>query len=217
MALRTALTAFLSHKYKAPSINEFFIKLFSEVADVQFEVDLGTHATNVTQLERLVRDSDAFIGIYSYDESSGSNPPASDLLQNSRYFRLELDLASRARKPGILFVDKRYRGVFSAAPPIEQLVFDVQEIVGRGQKPSSAAYRTAFEKLCDRTDAARNYDLAQGLRGKTTNYVGVLLPPGNGGSGYAFDDTSIILKMLKDTRYEPVQLPWPPLVTPRFI
>jgi len=55
------------------------------------------------------------------------------------------------------------------------------------------------------------------LLGKTTNYVGVLLPPCNGGSGYTFEDTSIILKMLKDARYEPVQLPWPPLVTPRFI
>jgi TIR domain-containing protein len=217
MASRTALTAFLSHKYKAPFINEFFFKLFSQVANVQFEVDLGTHATNVTQLERLIRDADAFIGIYSYDESVESDVPAADLLRNSRYFRLELDLASRARKPGILFVDKRYRGVFSAAPPIEQLVFNVQEIVGRGEKPSSAGYTVAFERFCNRVDAARNYDLAEGLVGKTTNCVGVLLPPSDRGSGYALEDSSIILKALQDARYEPVQLPWPPLVTPRFI
>ncbi len=69
-----AFTAFMSHKYKAARVNEYFFKLFCRTARLEFEVDVGTLATNVTRLERLVRDADAFIGIYPFDEIGGLNP-----------------------------------------------------------------------------------------------------------------------------------------------
>ena len=35
------LKAFLSHRYKSPDVNLYFHQLFSEVAEVQFDVDVG--------------------------------------------------------------------------------------------------------------------------------------------------------------------------------
>jgi hypothetical protein len=99
---KPALTAFLSHKYKAPAVNDYFFRLFSRTANVEFEVDEGSLATNVTRLERLIRDADAFIGIYPFDEGGPENPTAADLTTAARYFRLELDIAARARKPGLV-------------------------------------------------------------------------------------------------------------------
>jgi hypothetical protein len=55
--------AFLSHRYKSPDVNLYFFNLFAESAEVQFEVDEGAFATNVTRLERMIRGADAFIGI----------------------------------------------------------------------------------------------------------------------------------------------------------
>ncbi len=213
----TALTAFLSHKYKAPTVNQFFFKLFSQNAEVQFEVDSGTSATNVTRLERLIRDADAFIGIYSHDELMNSEPAPAEMQASCRYFRLEMEIAARARKPGIVFVDKRYRGIFSAAQPLEQQDFDIQEILGRGSKPSSDIFKAAFERFCNRVQAARNYDLTQNLLGRGSTRVGVLLPGPNQNSGYSPDKTAIIMKVLEDQRFDPILMQWPAYVTPRFI
>ncbi|MGC4082867.1 MAG: hypothetical protein QM736_12325 [Vicinamibacterales bacterium] len=57
------LKAFLSHRYQSPAVNTYLHEIFSEVAEVQFDVDRGTGATNVTRLERMIRDTDAFVGI----------------------------------------------------------------------------------------------------------------------------------------------------------
>jgi len=217
MPPKTALKAFLSHKYKAPAVNEFFFKLFSQDAEVQFEVDSGTSATNVTRLERLIRDADAFIGIYSHDESIDSEASTTDLQVSCRYFRLEMEIAARARKPGIVFVDKRYQGIFSAAQPLEQRDFDIQEILGRGSKPSSDVFRAAFEKFCNRVGAARNYDLAQDILGKASYRVGVLLPGTDLKSGYTTEVTGTILASLEAAQFEPVPMQWPPRVTTRFL
>ena len=58
--------AFLSHRYKSPLENLYFFNLFGEIAEVQFEVDEGLSVVNVTRLERMIRDCDAFIGIYPF-------------------------------------------------------------------------------------------------------------------------------------------------------
>lgn len=93
MKKRPSWSLFLSHQYRATHLNLFFYKLFSEVADVQFEVDRGEFATNVTRLERKIRAADAFVGIYPF---SKSDPTPEKLRNESRYFRLELDLATRS-------------------------------------------------------------------------------------------------------------------------
>ncbi len=81
--------AFLSHRYKSPRVNEYFFSLFEGIATPQFQVDKGLKATSVTRLERLVRDSDGFIGFYPFP--SDSEPSVERLRAESRYFRLELD------------------------------------------------------------------------------------------------------------------------------
>src|ERR1700752_3308089 len=98
--------AFLSHRYKSPLENLYFFNLFGEIAEVQFEVDEGLSVVNVTRLERMIRDCDAFIGIYPFPGAWKDAQDRANLLKASQYFRLELDLAIRARKPAIIFYDR---------------------------------------------------------------------------------------------------------------
>src|SRR5438552_1646032 len=110
------LRVFLSHGYKAPAANLYFWSILSGVADIQFEVDVGTKATSVTRLERLMRDCDAIVGIFSVPETeslSGAEAArVAQLHETSAYFRLEADLAIRSRKPTLLYIDQRYRRFF---------------------------------------------------------------------------------------------------------
>jgi hypothetical protein len=92
--------AFLSHRYRSPEINRYFFNLFADEATIQFTVDRGAYHTNVTRLERFMRDADAFVGIFPVPQDKGQLS-GSELRNESRYFRLELDLAERARKPAI--------------------------------------------------------------------------------------------------------------------
>src|SRR5438067_13852438 len=104
-----AIKVFLSHKYEAPSVNQYFFQLFSK-ADVHFEVDSGKFSTNVTRLERMIRDAEGFLAIHPFDDE-GIQQELSDaaLLKRSSYFRLELELSARSRKPGLALTDLRFR------------------------------------------------------------------------------------------------------------
>jgi hypothetical protein len=214
---RISFAAFLSHKYKAPEINEFFFRLFSSVADVQFEVDIGSAPTNVTRLERLIRDANAFIGIYPCDPADGTQPATEDLLEQSRYFRLELDLASRARKPGLVFCDARYRGVVCTPPPIIEIPFNIQEIVSRGAKPSSALFVKAFRAFVQLVAAVQAHDLLEEPRDARSDLVGILVPPESVGGGYGPEQVDVIRNMIKGRRYQPIELTWPPVIDPSWM
>ena len=95
---RTEFTAFLSHRFKSPEVNLYFHGMFVEVADALFEIDDPTTATNVTRLERVIRDSDAFVGIYTTSGQPGDDLSHEQLVKDSRYFRLECELAARSRR-----------------------------------------------------------------------------------------------------------------------
>jgi hypothetical protein len=212
-----SLIAFLSHKYKAPTVNEFFFQLFSQAADIQFEVDIGSTSTNVTRLERFIRDADAFIGIYPFDPVDTPNPSTADLLDASKYFRLELDLAARARKPGLILRDSRYRGVLSAPPPMCEVPFDIKEIVSRGSKPSSAGFTRAFRAFCSRVAAEREYQLEAELPELKSDAVGILVPLGTVADAYNREQVEIISQAIAGARYTPMPLEWPPIITPAWI
>ena len=92
-------------------MNEYFFSLFEGIGIPLFQVDEGIKTTCVTRLERMVRDGDGFIGLYPFP--SESDPNAENLREASRYFRLELDLAERAGKPAISFIDESYGAVVS--------------------------------------------------------------------------------------------------------
>ena len=210
-----ALTAFLSHKYKAPAVNEFFFQLCSPAADIQFDVDVGDTTLNVTRLERLIRDADAFIGIYPLD-SPDPSPSTETLLEASKYFRVELDIAARARKPGLIFRDERYRQVLSVSPPICEVPFNAQEIVSRGAKPSSAKFTRAFEAFCRRVAAEQQYELDIEDTASDSDRVGILLPRDDGPHGYSREQVDIIVQAIRDAQYKPEILDWPPLITPSW-
>ncbi len=212
---KLAITAFLSHKYKAPAVNLYFFKLLSRNIEIQFEVDSGSLATNVTRLERLVKKADAFLGLYPYDEVPAGQPSQTELKNAARYFLLELDLAARSRKPGLVYWDTRFRGVLYPPAPIMNEGFDISEVVSPGRMPSEDRFLAAIQNLHDRVKAIREYSLAshdvQSFR------VGILLPPETETMGYTREQVDSIISLVSDAGYEPIQFQWPPVLTPQLI
>lgn len=160
---------FLSHQYKATSLNLFFYKLFSEVAEVQFEVDRSEFPTNVTRLERKIRAADAFIGIYPFSES---DPTPEKLRKESRYFRLELDLAIRSRKPTLIFFDSRYKNLLGGQGR-NSVPFDPDEIVGVDEPPSAEAFREVIRTFVEDVKKCKAYEIRRQSRYGT---IGLILP-----------------------------------------
>jgi hypothetical protein len=201
--------AFLSHRYKSPEVNLYFFDLFSEIAEVQFEVDEGTFSTNVTRLERMIRDSDAFIGIYPFPGSWEESQSIEGLRKASRYFRLELDLAIRSRKPGIIFYDERYRDLLQCPGNILARAFDSYEVTGSGGSPRAGSYKDAFKRFCGIVQARMAYDVAKDVGAKTGVCIGLPEP----GLGYNMEHREAIRSVLKENGHENFkELPWPPVL-----
>jgi hypothetical protein len=205
--------AFLSHRYKSPEVNRYFFGIFADAAEVQFEVDEGALAINVTRLERMIRDCDAFIGIYPFP-GRDAVPEREELLHASRYFRLELDLAIRARKPGLIFYDRRYRQLFKGPPSISSLEFDSLEIESPGGSPSAGVYRRAFRTFCERVAAWKEYDVTARAGGSPVEGVALLLPVrGRGVDGYTAAEIDVVTSVLASGGYDDVKsVPWPPVL-----
>jgi hypothetical protein len=185
-----SLKVFLSHKFKAPAINQFFFRLFSQ-AHVQFEVDKGQFAINVTRLERKIRDGDGFLAIHSYDNDGAQEVSDIELLERSKYFRLELELAARSRKPGMVLTDQRFRGVIDVPSTISSEQFDAREIAGAGEKPTSGRFLKAFSGFCERVRIASLYDVNFGNPARESWSVGLLLPAGSA-NGYRAEDIDAV-------------------------
>jgi hypothetical protein len=169
---KPSCTFFLSHQYRATEVNLFFYGLFASIANVQFEVDIGTFSTNVTRLERKLRDADAFVGIYPC--SLPADASLADLRHESRYFRLELDLAMRAQKPALVLYDRRYKSLLLPSSSIHSLAFDTQEIVGSTRRPSAGRAKSLIERFIEIVASWKMYqDLRLEDRSPT---VGLLLP-----------------------------------------
>jgi hypothetical protein len=206
-----SIKVFLSHKYEAPAINQYFFGLFSQ-ANVQFEVDKGKFSTNVTRLERTIRGADGFLAIYPYDDDGTQEVSDADLLERSKYFRLELELAARSRKPGIVLMDMRFRGIIDVPSNMSHEWFDVREIASEGLKPSSQRFVRAFAEFCDRVNAASNYDISCGNPARDSDSVGILLD-----GGYNPEQLAAVCNAVGQAHYKPVMLAWPPSVNAGWI
>ena len=208
--------AFLSHRYKSPRVNEYFFSLFKDIATPLFQVDEGTKATSVTRLERMVRDSDGFIGLHPFP--SGSEPSVQTLRADSRYFRLELDLAQRAGKPAISFIDQRYGAVLNPPPSMVQVRFLDAEVVPGARMPAEEDIKQRIVEFCKRVEAARAYRLSRRLTGQDRTKVGILLPPDDGcGASYTSERISLIAQEIERlTPQQAVRLAWPPMLDSRF-
>ncbi|MGI9494272.1 MAG: toll/interleukin-1 receptor domain-containing protein [Geminicoccaceae bacterium] len=155
--------------------------MFDDVADVQFEVDIGQKNLNVTRLERRMRGCDAFVGLYPYPGGITENPSLADANEASRYFRLEIELAMRAGLPSIIFYDRRFHPAIRPLRGFSALPFNAVDI----EPPIPTAFRvsvqTAFREFCQRLDAdIKGRRAGFGAR-RDRNDVGLLVPRGKGG------------------------------------
>lgn len=160
--------SFLSHSYKSADINLYFFKIFEDVAEVQFEIDEGTKSINVTRLEKMVRDSDAFIGIYPFSGTDDEANNVEELKKQSKYFRLEMDLAFRSQKPAIIFYDIRFGALIKPPGNIFFQSFDVNEVAGTGGFPNMNKHKNEFIKFCDAVNSKKKYFDVQKNEEKTT-------------------------------------------------
>jgi hypothetical protein len=210
-----AIKVFLSHKYEAPNVNRFFFQLF-EGASVQFEVDKGKFATNVTRLEQMIRDADGFLAIHPADDDGNQDYSETELRDKSKYFRLELELAARSRRPGIVLTDKRFRGIIEPPATMSREQFDVRELVSEGAKPSSGRFARAFAEFCVRVRISSLWDLSAGFPWRDNASVGVLLPS-SAKSGYGREEVDAICELIAQKHYKPVVMRWPPALSSGWI
>lgn len=207
---------FLSHRYKSADTNLRFFSLFSDLgAEVQFKVDEGEKRISMTRLERMVRDADAFVGLYPYPEAPEVKPTVAALREKSAYFRLELDLAVRSAKPAIVFYDQRYLAVLPRVP--YAVPYDPQELVGGGGWPTRQRMADAFSEFRGTVEAARSYQPRaprERLRGEAK--VGLLLPT-SGPVAYTAEHLHAVQECLEDLGLECVQLELPSVISPEFL
>lgn len=202
------MTAFLSHKYEMPALNTFFYELFNEVASVRFDVDVGLSSTSVTRLERKIRNADAFVGLYSFRHESEEIPSVETLRQESRYFRLEVDLAVRSGKPILLFVDERLSQVFTLPNSVWVQDFRLDDVTGDGHSTKRRRYLKLIEDFCAEVAAAQGRsDLAAFTPPSDT--VAILLPTA-GRSGYKSTQLAAVEEVLQSSGIAKViRLDWP--------
>jgi hypothetical protein len=205
--------AFLSHRYKSPEVNEYFFQWFAAAeANPQFAVDQGTIATSVTRLERLIRGADAFIGIYPFpDDVEATSDRA---WRESRYFRLELDLAERAAKPALAFIDSRFGSVIVPPPPIIQVRFRREEILLHAPSPRADEFRRRVEDFCQWVAGWRVYQSSH-MPEEEKIKVGILLPPeDSSGAGYTKRHIELIAAAIgKSPSPRDVDvMEWPPML-----
>lgn len=194
MSQLSSLKAFLSHSYKASHINLFFYALLSEVLEIHFDVDESTMATNVTRLERLIRDADVFIGIFPIPEKLGDDPEEEDLQKACRYFKLELDIATRLRKPSIVFIDERYGSLFPIMGTQYVIRYNWQEVLADGAVPSLNAFKHLISGFIQEIE---NYVVHKRLSSvgiENKDKIGIFVPDINHESTYFTASTAFAIK-----------------------
>ena len=208
--------AFLSHRYESPEVNEYFYQWFAAAeANPQFAVD-KSERTSVTRLERLIRGADGFIGIYPFPD--GEEATIDRLKYRSRYFRLELDLAERAGKPALVFIDSRYGSVIGPPPPIMTVRFKREEILAHAQSPRAGEFKRRVDDFCRWVAAARAYKSSYTLDEEKLK-IGILLPPeDSSGDGYNRRHIELLEAEIENSTSprEVEILKWPPVLGSSF-
>ena len=198
--------AFLSHRYKSPEVNQRFFDLLTAYADIQFEVDVGSKPTNVTRLERFVRDADAFVGIYPFPSNDDGRPSREAILEESKYFRLELDLAIRSGQPGIVFVDLRYGSAITVPSSLRECRYDHREVANSGPLRHEDSFREQARAFAEDVAAVMRRHANQG-RATERDRVGMLLPVGQGADApYTATDVERLAEQLRNLSLNPVEM-----------
>ncbi len=208
---------FLSHRYKSTDVNLYFFDLLSEAhSEVQFKVDEGLGQISMTRLERMVRDADAFVGIYPFPGPPDIKPELEELRKASQYFRLEMDLAIRSGKPAIVFYDQRYKAILPRASYCHS--YNPQELAGHGGNPTRHKQAKAVQTFRDTVQRAREYRLWEPRElSRQENRVGVLLPVGDMPGAYPREHVEELRKLIGGVGYECEPIDVPASLTPEFL
>jgi hypothetical protein len=189
--------AFLSHRYKSPEVNLYFFRLFERSAHMHFEVDVGTSSTNVTRLERMIRDSDAFVGLYPFPKPGTQSANRSELINASKYFLLELDIALRTRKPILVFADQRYGDLFRLPEVARIVLYDSQEIVAGGGGPQEGRFSRVIGDFVNFLKAVVRAKEAEPIVTPATS-IGLVVPTtGRSASAYTFDEIRLLEDLIE--------------------
>ena len=211
MAALSTLRVFLSHRYKSPEVNLYFFDIFREFTQVQFEVDkseVGEKRAPIcmTRLERMIQASDAFVGIYPFPSPDDRFPEKARLLDASKYFRLELDLALRARKPALVFFDKRYGPLLQPPPPIIAQSFEIGDVLS-SNGARRERHRRIFESFLGEANSFASYQSTRAVETAGGNRVAILLPDSQ---GYSPDLLRIVEETVQEHAFDTRRLRWPP-------
>ncbi|WP_329121803.1 toll/interleukin-1 receptor domain-containing protein [Streptomyces sp. NBC_01353] len=196
------LSVFLSHRYHSPAENAYFWLLLSSVEDVSFRVDEGVSFTSPVRLERMIREADGFVGIYPLAGRPREVYTRSALRHAARYFRLELSMAVRARKPAIVFHDQRLVPALKWPSDVRLIAYDAQELGTEDHSSLPMRVANAYREFVADARAAAS----PGDPGRTyqKRQVGLVISPSNERVMAELCD------LLHEYGWEPVRLPWPP-------
>ncbi|MFE2297505.1 toll/interleukin-1 receptor domain-containing protein [Streptomyces sp. NPDC059445] len=195
------LNVFLSHRYHSPVENQYFWKLLSSEEDVSFRVDEAVSFTSPVRLERLIRDADGFVGIHPLPGGPREVHLLPSLRHTARYFRLELGMAVRARKPAVVFLDQRLIPALRAPESVRLVPYDAQEIDAANHSSLPSKVESVYRGFLADAHAVAS---APQRRAHQTRRVGLIVSPDNRPA------TSALSEALHERAWEPVVLPWPP-------
>ncbi|MEV5931083.1 toll/interleukin-1 receptor domain-containing protein [Streptomyces cellulosae] len=197
------LSVFLSHRYHSPTENQYFWQLLSSVEGVSFRVDEAVSMTSPVRLERMIREADGFVGIYPLPGGHREVHTLPSLRNESRYFRLELGMAVRARKPAVVFHDQRLIPALKAPPDVRLVAYDTQEINSVTQSSVPAKVGVAYRSFLNDAHAVSSSIEVQPTYQKRR--TGLIVSPQN---------QQLVVpalpEILHEYAWEPVVLPWPP-------
>ena len=191
----------------SPEVNLYFYEVIHSVSSLTFRVDRGPFRTSTTRLERMIRDADTFIGVFPIPGDTREVHDREGLLRFSRYFRLELDMAIRSRKPAAVFYDQRYGNLFRMPPSVMRYPYDAQE-VGQPYHPSAPdKLRNQVDTFCRTLIMTLKAEATSLESGYERGIVGILIPD--------YDDlpsrlAAVVSESMANFPFEPVALDWPP-------
>ncbi|WP_329334799.1 toll/interleukin-1 receptor domain-containing protein [Streptomyces sp. NBC_00663] len=195
------LNVFLSHRYHSPAENLYFWELLSSAEDISFRVDEALSFTSPVRLERMIRDADGFVGIHPLPGGAREVHLLPRLRHMARYFRLELGMAVRARKPAVVFHDQRLLPALRAPESVRLVPYDAQETEAANQSALPGKVESVYRGFLAEAHASAS---AQRRRSHHQRQVGLVVSPDNGSA------TSVLTEALEEHSWEPVVLPWPP-------
>lgn len=209
-----AVHTYLGHDQESPEVNIYFFDIFQEIANIQFDVETESLPIDLTRTEQMARDSDAYIGIYSYNNLSGAVAENGSLTSQANKIRLELDIVLRSKKPALIFYDKRFGTSLEIPPIIKSYAFDIQDLIGQGNKPKREKHTIAFREFINEVVSYIAYQNNRLNEIPIHKRVLLLLP--EKASDSCSKGLTISIDVLKELNCDVQVISWPPVITPNF-